>query len=144
MRLPARFNGKRLIGGVLVAALLGQLTACGAIFYPERRGQIDGRIDPGIAVLDAVGLLFYIVPGLIALGVDFTTGAIYLPHGRTAQVAPETLHNAVGVDGKVDNIKLQAILETELGQRLPLNDPRLIQHRGSVEQLAAYGLVPAA
>ncbi|MEG0249016.1 MAG: polyribonucleotide nucleotidyltransferase, partial [Pseudomonas sp.] len=34
--------------------------------------------------------------------------------------------------------------ESELGQRLPLNDPRLIQHRGSVEQLAAYQLVPAA
>jgi len=29
-------------------------------------------------------------------------------------------------------------------QRLPLNDPRLIQHRGSVEQLASLGLVPAA
>jgi len=27
---------------------------------------------------------------------------------------------------------------------LPLNDPRLIQHRGSIEQLASMGLVPAA
>ncbi|RMW05899.1 hypothetical protein ALP03_04504, partial [Pseudomonas amygdali pv. tabaci] len=44
----------------------------------------------------------------------------------------------------VDNTKLQAIIETELGRSLPLNDPRLIQHKGSVEQLAALGLVPAA
>ncbi|MCY1463833.1 hypothetical protein D9M71_817830 [compost metagenome] len=84
------------------------------------------------------------IPGLIAFGVDFATGAIYYPGGTTAQVAPEKLREAVTADGKVDNLKLQAILESELGQRLPLNDPRLLQQRGSVQQLAAYGLVPAA
>jgi len=85
-----------------------------------------------------------VIPGLIAFGVDFATGAIYYPGGTTAQVAPEKLREAVSPDGKVDNLKLQAILESELGQRLPLDDPRLIQHRGSVEQLAALGMVPAA
>ncbi|PZP77523.1 MAG: polyribonucleotide nucleotidyltransferase, partial [Ectopseudomonas oleovorans] len=30
------------------------------------------------------------------------------------------------------------------GHQLPLDDPRLIQHSGSAEQLAAYGLRPAA
>ena len=84
------------------------------------------------------------IPGLIAFGVDFATGAIYLNDGKTAQVSPEKLQPAVGRDGKVDNLKLQAILETELGRSLPLDDPRLIQHKGSVEQLAMYGLKPAA
>ena len=139
MRIPSR-----VIGGAVVATLLTQLTACGSLFYPERRGQIEGRIDPVIAIADAVGLLFYIVPGLIAFGVDFATGAIYYSPGKTAQVDPQKLQQAIGPDGKVDNKRLQAILETELGQRLPLDDPRLIQHRGSVEQLAAYGLKPAA
>ena len=139
MRVPFR-----LIGGVLVATLLTQLTACGSIFYPDRRGQIDGKIDPAIAVLDAVGLLFYVIPGLIAFGVDFATGAIYFPPGKTAQIAPEKLREAIGADGKVDNAKLQAILESELGRSFPLNDPRLIQHRGSAQQLAMYGLQPAA
>ena len=130
----------RVIGGVVVAALLTQLTACGSIFFPDRRGQID----PMIAVLDAVGLLFYVIPGLIAFGVDFATGAIYFPPGKTAQIAPEKLREAIGADGKVDNSKLQAILESELGRSFPLNDPRLIQHKGSVQQLAMYGLIPAA
>ncbi|HEX8593782.1 MAG TPA: polyribonucleotide nucleotidyltransferase, partial [Pseudomonas sp.] len=31
MRIPSR-----LVGGVLVATLLTQLTACGSIFYPDR------------------------------------------------------------------------------------------------------------
>ena len=94
--------------------------------------------------MDAIGILFYVIPGLIAFGIDFATGAIYYPGGRTAQVDPAKLQEAVSPDGKVDNLKLQAILESELGQRLPLNDPRLIQHRGSIEQLASMGLVPAA
>ncbi|MEN5239977.1 MULTISPECIES: polyribonucleotide nucleotidyltransferase [Pseudomonas] len=134
----------RVIGGALVATLLTQLTACGTVFFPDRRGQIEGKIDPMIAALDAVGLLFYIIPGLIAFGVDFATGAIYYPGGYSAQVDPAKLKPAINADGQVDRIKLQAILESELGQRLPLNDPRLIQQRGSVEQLAALGLVPAA
>lgn len=139
MRIPSR-----IIGGALVATLLTQLTACGTIFYPDRRGQIDGKLDPVIVALDAVGLLFYIIPGLIAFGVDFASGAIYYPGGQSAHVDPALLKPAIKADGTVDNIRLQAILESELGQRLPLNDPRLIQQRGSVEQLAAYGLVPAA
>ncbi|MFJ4155228.1 polyribonucleotide nucleotidyltransferase [Pseudomonas sp. NPDC089752] len=139
MRIPSR-----VIGGALIATLLTQLTACGTLFYPDRRGQIEGKVDPVIVALDAIGILFYVIPGLIAFGVDFATGAIYYPGGTTAQVAPEKLREAVTPDGKVDNLKLQAILESELGQRLPLDDPRLIQHRGSVEQLASFGMIPAA
>ncbi|MBV6288650.1 polyribonucleotide nucleotidyltransferase [Pseudomonas aegrilactucae] len=139
MRIPSR-----VIGGALVATLLTQLSACGTLFYPDRRGQIEGKVDPVIVALDAIGILFYVIPGLIAFGIDFATGAIYLPGGTTAQVDPQSLQQAIGADGKVDNARLQAILESELGQRLPLNDPRLIQHKGSVEQLAMYGLKPAA
>ncbi len=139
MRIP-----QRLLCGAVAAALMTQLTACGTLFWPDRRGQIEGRIDPVVAALDAIGILFYVIPGLIAFGVDFATGAIYLNDGKTAQISPEKLQPAVGRDGKVDNLKLQAILETELGRSLPLDDPRLIQHNGSVEQLAMYGLKPAA
>ncbi|QXI29277.1 polyribonucleotide nucleotidyltransferase [Pseudomonas vanderleydeniana] len=134
----------RVIGGVVVATLLTQLTACGSIFFPDRRGQIEGKIDPLVAGLDAIGILFYVIPGLIAFGIDFATGAIYLPNGTTAQIAPEKLHESIGTNGQVDNQKLQAIIQTELGQSLPLNDPRLIQHKGSLQQLAMYGLRPSA
>lgn len=134
----------RLIGGVLAATLLTQLSACGSIFYPDRRGQIDGKVDPAIVVLDALGLLFYVIPGVIALGVDFATGAIYYAPGEQAYVDPQTLKPAVNADGSVDTQKLQVILEDELGRKFPLDDPRLIQHKGSIEQLASLGLRPAA
>ncbi|WP_120996699.1 polyribonucleotide nucleotidyltransferase [Stutzerimonas urumqiensis] len=133
----------RVIGGVLAAALFTQLSACGTLLYPDRRGQIEGRIDPAVAVLDAIGLLFYVIPGLIAFGIDFATGAIYLPEGEYS-VAPERLQEAVGEDGQIDTARLKAIIEADTGRSLPLDDPRLIRHQGSLEQLAAYGLRPAA
>ena len=129
----------RLLCAALGTTLLAQLSACGTLFYPDRRGQIEGRLDPAIVAANAVGLLFYIIPGLIAFGIDFATGAIYLPNNQYS-LAPEKLQDAIGADGLVDNLKLKAILQRELGRDLPLDDPRLIQHSGKIEQLAAYGL----
>jgi len=59
-----------------------QLMGCGTLMYPERKGQRSGRLDVGVTVLDAVGLLFFIIPGVIAFCVDFGNGTIYLPEHR--------------------------------------------------------------
>jgi len=134
----------RVLGGVLAVTLLTQLSACGTLFFPDRRGQIEGQVDPVVVALDAIGILFYVIPGLIAFGIDFATGAIYLPEGQHYSLAPETLQDAIDADGKVDKAKLKAIILRETGRSLPLDDPRLIQHNGSLQQLAAYGLRPAA
>jgi hypothetical protein len=63
----------------LTASLALGLASCGTLLYPERRGQPPGRLDPGVAVLDGVGLVLFFVPGVVAFIVDFATGAIYLP-----------------------------------------------------------------
>jgi hypothetical protein len=72
------------------AALVLHLAGCGTLLYPDRQGQKGGRVDPGIVVLDGVLLFFFIVPGLVAFGIDFYTGAIYLPggHRHHARVVP--------------------------------------------------------
>jgi hypothetical protein len=56
-----------------------QLMGCGTLMYPERRGQRGTSIDAGVAVLDGIGFLFGIIPGVIAFAVDFSNGTIYLP-----------------------------------------------------------------
>lgn len=66
---------------LVLASMTVQIAGCGTLLYPERKGQKTGRIDPGVAILDAVGLFFFIIPGVVAFGVDFVTGAIYLPGG---------------------------------------------------------------
>ena len=75
---------------VIVAALfLVQALSCGTVLYPERKGQAGGRIDPGVAILDGAGLLLFVIPGIVAFGVDFTTGAIYLPPVKKSSGSPD-------------------------------------------------------
>lgn len=64
---------------LLCAVLIVQLAGCGTIVYPERIGQKGGRIDTGVAVMDGLCLLLFIIPGIIAYVVDFSNGTIYLP-----------------------------------------------------------------
>ena len=73
----------RVFHFVIVIVLIIQVSACGYFMYPERRGQKPvGRIDPAIAVLDALGLLLFIIPGVIAFAVDITNGTLYFPGGQ--------------------------------------------------------------
>lgn len=68
-----------VMNGALCAVLIFQLVGCGTILYPERKGQKSGKIDVGVALLDGIGLLFFLIPGIIAYAVDFNNGTIYLP-----------------------------------------------------------------
>jgi hypothetical protein len=91
--------------GIIIMSLVGQLAACGTLLFPERRGQKSGEIDVKIAVLDGLGLILFVIPGIVAYIIDFTTGAIYLPSGKrnvvmldgcdvtTIRVNPELLRN---------------------------------------------------
>ncbi len=81
---------------IISILLIIQLSGCGYILYPERRGQKPvGRIDPAIAVLDALGLLLFIVPGVIAFAVDITNGTLYFPNGRRSSGPTGTEHLTV-------------------------------------------------
>lgn len=82
----------------LVAVLIVQTLACGTILYPERRGQTSGRYDTDVVLLDAAGLLLFIIPGVIAFAVDIFTGAIYLPPGEKSKVMKRL--------GQVDRLEL--------------------------------------
>ena len=80
---------KLILGITLVCFTL--LTGCGTIFYPERRGN-STHLDPGVAILDGIGLLFFLIPGVVAYAVDFTTGCIYMSgsggSSRLAMIVP--------------------------------------------------------
>lgn len=65
---------------VAVVGLLNfGIVGCGTVIHPERKGQPAGPLDWEIVALDAIGLLFFFVPGVIAFAVDFNNGTIYLP-----------------------------------------------------------------
>ncbi len=72
-----------LLAGGSAALLATSLTGCGTLLYPERKGQgRGGRLDPSILILDGIGLLLFLIPGIIAFAVDFGNDTIYLPRGH--------------------------------------------------------------
>ncbi|MDA3797930.1 MAG: hypothetical protein PF692_02500 [Kiritimatiellae bacterium] len=98
-------------------------TSCGTIIYPERRGQSAGNIDVGVAVLDGIGLLFFLVPGIIAFAVDFTTGAIYIPSGFSkVDIQPSDLQDAKIVQAKsgLTRHDIEAVVAKETGMKIDL------------------------
>lgn len=65
-----------LTGSWIVATFSG----CGTLMYPERVGQSrNGRLDWTIVGMDAIGLIFFFIPGLIAFAIDFYNGTIFYP-----------------------------------------------------------------
>jgi hypothetical protein len=108
--------------GTLTVGLAFLLASCGTILYPERRGQPAGRLDVGVVVLDGLGLLLFLVPGVIAFAVDFATGAIYLPSDGSTMV-PTTGRELrqVRVDpAELTPQRLEAVVHEQTGQTVSL------------------------
>lgn len=116
---------------ILLAAgvfFLWGTVSCGTLIYPQRRGQTDGRIDPAVAILDGVGLLVFIIPGLVAYAIDFSTGAIYLPSSRGGGAEAEAgVKFFQAKSRKWDDIA--AVVKQLTGRRLDLADPALRIYR---------------
>jgi len=74
------FKSRTMAVVVLVAVMLASVQ-CGYILHPERKNQKSGNIDVPVLIMDCAWLLLYIVPGVVALVVDYTTGCIYQPSG---------------------------------------------------------------
>ncbi len=72
MKRRARF----LVVSAAMAAVLA-VCSCAYILHPERRGNTHGPLSSGDLVMDILWLLPGIIPGVVALAVDFSSGAIY-------------------------------------------------------------------
>lgn len=117
-----------------------QVIACGTLLYPERRGQTKGEIDVSIAVMDGIGLLFFIIPGVIAYAVDFSSGAIYLPaddtnkkkmkrmeKGLFGKIQEDGQWKVITVDPrKLNSATIEAIVKVHTGKTLRLYDDALV------------------
>ena len=77
-----RDRAKRAVACLTLLSCIVSFCGCGYFLYPERRGQTTGEIDLPVLILDCVGLFFFIIPGVAALAVDFSSGAVYLPNKK--------------------------------------------------------------
>ncbi|MCL7929078.1 hypothetical protein [Halomonas llamarensis] len=110
----------RWLKGAVVATCVVALSGCGTLFYPERKGQMSGNVDPVVAIANGVGLLFFIVPGVIAYAVDFSNGTIYLPSRDSASLDVERLKDVNDV------VALETLLSQKAGQPVRLNNELLM------------------
>ena len=83
---------KRLLKNkLLVLVTLVAMTAatfnCGLLMHPERKGHKGDHVDATALVMDCLWLLVGVVPGVVALVVDFSTGGVY-ESGSSMNVAP--------------------------------------------------------
>lgn len=105
---------KRRLSAFVLSGCLVLSSGCGVLLYPERQGQSDGKIDPVVALLDGMGLLLYVIPGLVAFAIDFHQGTIYLPGDGLSDAKDVNLDDArqVKIEGPVDQESVEkAILE---------------------------------
>ena len=129
-----------LFASALSFPLLSGL-GCGYMLYPERRGRTSGRIDAGIAVLDALWLLLFLIPGIVAFVVDFSSGTIYLGggHSRNDQPRPDDRRKEGPPQGErmivleagpnPSRARIEAVVGVHLGRRISLDDPRVQSRR---------------
>jgi hypothetical protein len=148
---------RRFFATLLAGVLAIQSASCGTILHPERRGFHSGRLDPAIVTLDAVGLLLFFVPGVIAFAVDFSTGAIYLPPDGMSGLSPETVsvRNMTRIEvepARLNQMQVEAIVRQRTGKTLDLNSPAVQTVRlenidevpPTVRKLTANGIDAAA
>jgi hypothetical protein len=123
---------RRWLTGAVVGVSIVALSGCGTIFYPERKGQMSGSVDPVVAIANSVGLLFFIVPGVIAYAVDFSNGTIYLPSTSSASVDVHRLDDAMDVAA------LEKLLSDKAGQPVSLeHELMVIEEMDSLDEALA-------
>ena len=118
-------------------AAAGALAGCGTILYPRRIGQRPtDRVDVAVVALDAVGLIFFLVPGVIAFAVDYNNRTLYLPKSERGVIDVDRL-DKIRLDPRGDaRREIESALERERGVRVRLDDPSLLVARlGAKDEL---------
>ena len=131
---------KKIASRLIISALVVNLAGCGTLLYPERMGQRhSSQVDIKVAVADGIGLLFFIIPGVIAFAVDYHYGTIYLPH-QYGENAPDQPLKVVKTDRKIDHAYLESLLESELNVRIDLDAySTLIEQNRSLNEVRLLG-----
>jgi len=96
-----------------------------AALEPGGMAAVPPTIERRLTVLDRMGLLFFMVLGVLAYAVDFATGTLYLPK-RATHNGHFDIAAATAVDtGRVnrDDAGLRQVIRVHTGQETSMSDP---------------------
>ena len=149
-----RLKYKKLLAAMLVSCILSNTAGCGVLLYPERQGQKGGDIDVQVALLNGIGLVFFLVPGLVAFAIDFHQGTIYLPN--TYGYLPNTddslrdnnkdfaNHNglhSIKLGRTINAQTIERVILDQVGVRIDLSAQNIRAQTISLEQLGMISTV---
>jgi len=91
---------------VVLAFFVAMTSGCGYLLYEERRHAPASRdLDAQVVILDCLWLLAGVWPGVVALAVDFSTGAAFHAESETnpapGDQAPASTHGETPADSRV-------------------------------------------
>jgi len=119
---------KKILNAVhifICGVLVFQLAGCGTILYPERKGQKSGKIDTGVAILDGIGLLFFLIPGIIAFAVDFNNGTIYLPGTARGPMGLDDMKQVKFDPKHSSRVDIERIIKEQTGTTVKLDQSNI-------------------
>lgn len=121
---------RRGFQGFVVGWAVAALAGCGTLMYPERRGQSrTGGIDWTIAGMDAIGLVFFFVPGVIAFAVDYYNGSLFLPEGNASTGRARTIRTVKLTGPRPSRGEIEAILSKETRKTVALDENSFFTRR---------------
>ena len=114
----------------LAGTLLLQLTACGTLFHGERKGQAAStQVDPTVLILDCCGFLFGIIPGVVAIVLDYNNKTLYYSTSELKNASLEQMDRSRMIAVRMDNMdrdSVERVLSERLGREVHLNEMRLV------------------
>ena len=115
---------RRQLALFVLAACGSTMVGCGTLLYPERKGQPrSGPVDWGVVGMDAIGLVFFFVPGVIAFAVDIYNGTLFHPPGSYGQTTPASELNRIDLKRRNPKLgEIAAAITRETGVRVTLEE----------------------
>lgn len=128
---------KQLVVLALSACLLCG-SGCGVLLYPERQGQTQGDLDLKVVLMDGVGLIFFVVPGLVAFAIDFYQGTIFLPEPSVSSLEELKESPKVRIEGPITQASIEAALHQATGRHVDISRAYVRQIDGSKRTELAF------
>jgi len=101
---------RKYIASIMILFSIFNLASCGYLLYPGRIDQQSGKIDPTVVILDAAGLLFGVLPGVVAFAVDIVTGTIYLSPNEESAIEKHKKSFTMAEDLSLESISQDQIM----------------------------------
>lgn len=123
---------KKITALFLTAVCALVFTGCGTLFRSERIGKTaSDKIDPAILILDCCGFIFGLIPGVVALVLDFNNKTIYFSAGESADAAmPTSTKGMQAVQLETMSEKeIAEVLSKKLGKQISFKDIRFSAQR---------------